>query len=196
MNKFNLASFIVNKFPGDVTPMKLQKLLYYCYVWQLVAGEKHFQAKFSAWQHGPVDPDIYREYKKYGRDVIPTEKSDFMNVPAIFDFILDSYSVFSAFELSKTTHMEKPWKDSVKTGKNITDEDLVDFYKIQPFAKNFPVNNSKVFYPPKTSSHYSFTFDMDKDYVPVFDSIDEYLESFKLDKARFSSMVKNYAKQD
>jgi CRISPR/Cas system-associated protein Cas7 (RAMP superfamily) len=73
---------------------------------------------------------------------------------------------------------------------------LIAFYEKQPFAKNFPVGKEKVYYPPKTSSHYSFTFDMDKDYVPVFENIDEYLDGFKQDKARFSSMVKHYAKPD
>jgi uncharacterized phage-associated protein len=36
----NIAKYILNKFEGDVTPMKLQRLLYYVNVWTTIAGEK------------------------------------------------------------------------------------------------------------------------------------------------------------
>lgn len=186
MNKFQLAQYIVSKYPKQVTPMKLQKLMYYCYVWQLVANDKKFEASFEAWPYGPVEPQIYESFKKFGRNPIKPDSSPDINEPLI-DFILDSYSVFSAVELSKTTHMELPWKKFKNTNEVIPDEELVAYYSEQVFAKNFPMGNSPKFYPPKTSSHYSFTFDMDEEYVPEFDNIEDYLNNFSAEKERLNT---------
>lgn len=187
MNKFQLAHYIVSKYPNQVTPMKLQKLMYYSYAWQLVANDKKFDASFEAWPYGPVEPQIYEYFKKFGRNPIKPDSSTDINEPLI-DFILDSYSVFSAVELSKTTHMELPWKKFKNTNEVIPDEELVAYYSEQVFAKNFPMGTSTKFYPPKTSSHYSFTFDMDEEYVPEFNNIEEYLENFSNERERLNDL--------
>ncbi len=191
MNKFKLATYITGKYPGEVTPMKLQKLLYYCYVWQLVADDKKFDATFEAWKHGPVEPEIYNEYRKYGRKPIKGENSE-DSIDPMLDFILESYAVYSAIELSKTTHLESPWKKYKDTGEVIPDVELIAYYSQQVFAKNFPLGESKSYYPPKTSSHYSFTFDMEKEYVPEFESLDEYLKLFSKEKERLPGVLKEY----
>jgi len=196
LDKFQLAEHIIAKYPGDITPMKLQKLLYYCYAWQLVADQKLFNASFEAWTHGPVEPQIYQEYKKFGREPIPPKNMSFSEVDSFFDFVLDSYSVYSAIELSKTTHLEKPWKKYKDTGDVIPDQDLIEFYRGQPFAWNFPIGQKNKFFPPKTASHFAFTFDMEKDYVPVFDSIDDYLAGFKSERLRFDGLMKEYGIQN
>lgn len=65
-----------NEVP-DMTPKKLQKMLYYCYSWHLaltaengdvdeILSSRLFDAKFEAWAHGPVIREIYLEYKKIG----------------------------------------------------------------------------------------------------------------------------------
>lgn len=182
MDKFKLAEYIAAKYPGEVTPMKLQKLLYYCYAWQLVAKEKQFSAGFEAWEYGPVEPEIYRVYKVFSGNPIKVDEIP-PPPPPLFDFILDSYSVYSAIELSKTTHFEQPWKKYKNTGELIPDEELEGFYSQQPFAWNFPLSKEKKYFPPKTASHYAFTFDMDKDYVPVFESLEHYLNNFTQEKA-------------
>lgn len=191
MDKFNLSNYIAAKYPDEVTPLKLQKLLYYCYVWQLVAGQKKFTAAFEAWDHGPVEPEIYNKYKGFGRNPVESEGDTFSSLP-FFDFIRDSYSVFSAIELSKTTHHESPWKKYQDTGNVIPDEELSGYYSQQPFARNFPLEEGKNYYPPKTSSHYSFTFDMERDYVPVFQSLNHYLNCFKEEKNRLDVVLNSH----
>ncbi|MBO6794720.1 MAG: DUF4065 domain-containing protein [Balneolaceae bacterium] len=194
MNKFELAKYIAEKYSGTVSPMKLQKLLYYCYAWQLVAGKKYFDASFQAWKYGPVDPDIFYEFKSFSSNPIVVEEAPLIQEQLI-DFVLDSYAVYSAIELSKTTHEEEPWKMHKSTGGLIPDEALIDYYSQQAFAKNFPIEEGKTYYPPKTSAHYAFTFDMDKEYVPEFSSIHEYLDSFSTEKARLSQMLSDYGIQ-
>ncbi len=176
--------------------MKLQKLLYYAYAWQLVAGEKFFEAKFKAWPYGPVDLDIYQEYKSFGSSFIHCKPNDLIiqcKSNSTLDFILDSYSVYSAIELSKTTHLEDPWKKNEAFGGYISDTDLVEFYKNQSFAQNFPLGTSKVYYPPKTSSHYAFTFDMNLENTPLFENLDHYLNVFEKESSSFDTRLKNYA---
>lgn len=187
MDKFSLAKYIISRYQNEITPMKLQKLMYYCYAWQLVAKEKKFDANFEAWTHGPVEREIYEKYKSFGRNTITYEKVQTLNEP-IIDFILDSYSVFSAMELSQTTHLEEPWKKFKDTNRIIPDNELFEFYNLQPFAKNFPLDREKKFYPPKTTSHYSFTFDMEEEFVPVFDSLEEYLQNFSDGNKRIKTL--------
>lgn len=112
MSIFSLADYIINKYPGKITPMKLQKLLYYIKVWGIVAGYKIISEPFYAWKYGPVNKDIYHAYKKYGSkpidDFDPFSKVSIENQEFV-DFILDSYAPYNAIELSKTTHIEEPW---------------------------------------------------------------------------------------
>jgi|SRR5690625_1735821 len=191
MNKFELSKYIAAKYAGEITPMKLQKLLYYCYVWQLVANEKKFEASFEAWPYGPVEPDIYKAYKSFGKKPVTVSEHPEVHEP-LLDFIMDSYAVYSAIELSKTTHLESPWKKYKATSSVIPDNELIAYYSKQAFAKNFPLEEGKAYFPPKTSSHYSFTFDMDKEYVPVFDNLDDYLNSFSKEKERLPGVLKEY----
>lgn len=195
MNKFDVAKYIAARYPGDISPMKLQKLMYYCYVWQLVAGKKMFEAHFEAWTYGPVEREIYDQYKRYGRKPVKAEQAPDLDEP-LLDFILDSYAVYSAIELSKTTHLETPWKKYKEEGSVIPDDELREYYSGQAFAENFPLGAQKTYYPPKTSGHFSFTFDMDKEYVPEFKSLKDYLELFSREKERLnalSSQLKRHA---
>lgn len=193
MTKFELSKYIISKYNGTVSPMKLQKLLYYAYAWQLVAGEKYFNAQFQAWPYGPVEPDVYHEYKNYGSKAISLDSKNHATINnAVLDFILDSYSVYSPIELSKTTHVEEPWKKNVDSGGVISDNDLLAYYKKQAFAKNFPLSPNKPYIPPKTSSHYAFTFDMETDNTPLFENIDAYVACFNAESNRLDTILKKY----
>ncbi|MDO4705732.1 MAG: DUF4065 domain-containing protein [Comamonadaceae bacterium] len=51
---------------GGLTPMKLQKLMYFAQAWYLRVKETPLlDDHFSRWQHGPVIPAIYHEFKAY-----------------------------------------------------------------------------------------------------------------------------------
>lgn len=63
------------KSVSEMTPKKLQKMLYYCYSWHLaltaenedteeILSSRLFDATFEAWAHGPVIPEVYNAYKK------------------------------------------------------------------------------------------------------------------------------------
>jgi uncharacterized phage-associated protein len=54
-----------------VSPMKLQKLLYYSHGWYLaIANEALLDEHVEAWKWGPVIPSVYHEFKECGNDPI------------------------------------------------------------------------------------------------------------------------------
>jgi len=96
-----------------ITPLKLQKLLYYAQAWSLVfRGEALFYEDIEAWVHGPVIPPVYQRYKHHGYNLIPQENlfsvltSDEMDV---LNTVWVSYGKQSAKSLEELTHFEYPW---------------------------------------------------------------------------------------
>ena len=110
-----------------VSPLKMQKLVYYAYVWTLVKNKtKLFDEKIQAWPSGPVVPSLYRELKSYGSSPIDEKYlgvKDEAELNAIFskfpkevknvlDGVYETYSTKTAFELVALTHAEKPWLEA------------------------------------------------------------------------------------
>jgi uncharacterized phage-associated protein len=120
----------------EITPMKLQKLVYIAYGWNLVfRGSRLFKDPIVAWEYGPVIPSIYFEFKRYSGEPIKkddyiakfTEVGELDTVPIVEDDevikILDLewnfYKKYSGVELSKITHKEgSAWSEAWGKGKN------------------------------------------------------------------------------
>lgn len=105
----------------DITPLALQKLLYYAQAfYKGLFGEDLFLDNCQAWAHGPVYPDVYYKYKEYGYNPIdkPTEDltEDFGRLTtreiSLIDAIVDSFGQYSGTVLRDITHNEKPWLDA------------------------------------------------------------------------------------
>lgn len=187
-NLENISGYILDKFQEEVTPMKLQKLLYYVKVWTTVAGKETISNSsnqaFYAWKYGPVNPNIYHKYKNYGKDAIE-DTPLYSQIPSdekqLIDFIIDSYGCYSAITLSKTTHTEDPWIKNKKVSGKISDEEILTYYAKESFAQNFPLGNDSKYYPPKTTSYHAYVFDMaegDEATNMYFNSLEEYLNKF------------------
>ena len=134
----------VNTDAGDViSPLKLQKLLYYCYVWFLVIrDEKLFSNRIEAWAHGPVVPSEYGRFSYLYRN----EAIDVNNLslqPAVLDNeqakllneVLSIYGEHSASYLEKLTHQETPWistrgskEPHERCNDSITDKSIKEYY--------------------------------------------------------------------
>ena len=57
---------------STITPLKLQKILYYAQGYYLAIHDKElFPEEFEAWAHGPVNEEIYNKYRDYGYQSIP-----------------------------------------------------------------------------------------------------------------------------
>jgi uncharacterized phage-associated protein len=166
MDILALSNYVIRRFsqqsPDGITPMKLQKLLYYIKVWTTVAEQKLVSSNFTHWDYGPVNREVYDFYKGYGRSVIDPDQSENVYInesdKILVDFILENYIAFDAFTLSTMTHTEGPWKQAERNGL-ISDESIKSYYGKQYFAKNFQpfdLSNNN-FYP---LDNHSFIIDM------------------------------------
>ncbi len=120
-----------------ISNLKLQKILYFIQADFLVTlGRPCFPEKIYAWDFGPVVPEVYREYKRFGASEIPgmvfTSDIDFdkKEIKIINDMI-DDCAVYSASTLVDITHSQDPWKNAYyKKGKNteITTKSMKKFF--------------------------------------------------------------------
>ena len=102
----------------DITPMALQKLLYYAQAFFHALFHKDlFCDDCQAWAFGPVYPNTYYQYKDFGYNPIdkPSDvfDDDFDELTtkeiSLLDAIIDSFGCYSGIVLSKITHNERPW---------------------------------------------------------------------------------------
>ena len=111
-----------------ITPLKMQKLVYFAYVFYLVSkrgAEKLFEEKIEAWPAGPVIPSLYKKLKKYGSAPINVksfvdisekkifEKND-QRIINILDKAYETCQKYTAFELVVLSHREKGWLEARK----------------------------------------------------------------------------------
>ncbi len=117
----NIADYFIalsNDTENLITNLKLQKLVYYVQAWHLaVFKEPIFKDNFEAWVHGPVIPQLYRDYKQFSYNPISEEKeaSDILfsnfgsEIQTILSDVTEEYFGRTAYELEQLTHSEDPW---------------------------------------------------------------------------------------
>ncbi|WP_180163562.1 Panacea domain-containing protein [Acinetobacter sp. YH12069] len=115
----------------SLTPLKLQKILYYIAAEYFKKFEKRlFNEDFQKWQYGPVVKEVYHEFKSSGFHHIAKPKAILEMCETGFsrkDFVADtltkdiefittaepvikSYLPWKAFDLVERTHDEDAWK--------------------------------------------------------------------------------------
>lgn len=110
----------------DITPLKLQKLVYFLYKDYLKrTNQLLFSEKFETWKKGPVVPSIYAEFSSYGKRPIQTYATDsrgkcyIVTESGVFKECIDRiwrvYGNYSAGRLSELTHTEgSAWHKAMK----------------------------------------------------------------------------------
>ena len=140
-----------------VTPLKLQKILYYVQAWMMVFFDKQllFEDQPQAWVNGPVYPSVYERFKTTGR-YTQLKKEDFITEGVLTDAInayadklaltpnqinvlnklVLIYGSKNQDQLVFMTHCEMPWsiaRGDLEPFENsetpISFEDMYDFYK-------------------------------------------------------------------
>lgn len=93
--------------------MELQKLLYFAQGKFLAKyGKPLFEEDMQAWKYGPVVPEAYQEFRRFGSSPIFLQEQ---NIGLSDDLsqhlgeILSEYSHLDGIQLSKMTHSERPW---------------------------------------------------------------------------------------
>lgn len=111
---YTAIEFLLNKCE-DITPLALQKLLYYVQGFYYAINEEFlFEEDCQAWVHGPVYPEVYQKYKDYRFDPIKqsSEPVDFVltsSEKSILDSVAKNLSCYSGKVLEEFTHSETPW---------------------------------------------------------------------------------------
>lgn len=119
---------------SSLTPIKLQKILYYVYVECLKQGTKLFDTPIEKWKFGPVVSSVYHNFKTYGVNHIDVPSSSYVfddnedglyfeevpfssenielnsNVKDIIRKKVEELIDVNPFELVERTHQEEPWK--------------------------------------------------------------------------------------
>ncbi len=111
----DVAAYILQK-KGEMTAMKLQKLVYYSQAWALVWDEEPlFRERIEAWANGPVVPALYSEHRGLFK-VASWQKGDSANLTPsqreTVDAVLKYYGHRSSQWLSDLTHREDPWVEA------------------------------------------------------------------------------------
>lgn len=102
----------------SVTPMKLQKLLYFIYRDYLKVFDKDlFTEKFEVWQFGPVLPSVYNEFHCFhssritqfaknanGSATIISDREEARPIMNSIDRVWEMYKNYTGIELSQITH--------------------------------------------------------------------------------------------
>lgn len=126
-NSINVARYLAFKslFDGDlISNLKMQKLLYFVYVWVLVfKKERIFDASFEAWCNGPVLREVYNKLREFGAGPIDIS---FVNVKneeelknlkeeigvglvEVIDQVYEAYGCKTPFELVRLSHDSLAW---------------------------------------------------------------------------------------
>lgn len=143
----------------SITPMKLQKLIFFAHGWHLaIVGDPLFADPVEAWPFGPVVPSIYHEFKHERSGAITCKATELdlenfelveLSIPEgdvaarrVMDRVWNTYGKESAKRLSDLTHLpDTPWDKAIKKhgdeGRNIPmlDSDIKAYF-LQQLERN------------------------------------------------------------
>lgn len=122
----------------DITPMKLQKLIYILYKNYLKTTKNRlFSDQFEVWQYGPVVPSVYDKFKQYRYNSIKkyyeyepgkysTVSFDNLIFKENFDKVWEKYKKLDGIFLSNLTHgKDTAWSQAVVDNRNVlSDKDI------------------------------------------------------------------------
>ena len=111
---FDVAEHILRSH-GEMSAMKLQKLVYYAQAWSLVWDERPlFNETIEAWANGPVCRSLYfAHHRQFSVAPLQIKGGDLdLDERAIraIDAVLAFYGGRSAQWLSDLSHLEMPWQ--------------------------------------------------------------------------------------
>ena len=120
--KMLLTISYIFKKAEEVTPLALQKMLYYIQgIYMVHWGQVLFREDCEAWVHGPVFKDVYEVFKGFKFNPIDdmrfvmfqnrfNELSD--DERTVIDLVVDSFGIYSGKILEQITHGERPWLEA------------------------------------------------------------------------------------
>lgn len=133
----------------DMTPMKIQKLMFFLNGWHLATlGVPAIDISFEPWRYGPVVPIIYDDLKCYQAQsvrgyinehdpatntfkpfIVSHDCTDFYNV---LDMTWEKYIGIDAIRLSAMTHEPgSPWAQALNAGMDEIPNNIIQEYFVR-----------------------------------------------------------------
>ena len=131
-NAYTIASWFIqrnaqavrNEDAGNLTLLKLLKLLYYAEGCSLaLTGNSLFDEDIVAWEHGPVVVEVYSKYcsNPYSLPVTEQDSIDASKIEPedqeLLEQVFQVFGQYSASGLRNKTHAETPWLKATNNGK-------------------------------------------------------------------------------
>ncbi|MCY4000356.1 MAG: DUF4065 domain-containing protein [Bacteroidetes bacterium] len=120
------------------TPMQLLKIAYISHGWSLgILSEPMFDDPVEAWKYGPVVPNVYHKYKRFGYSQISVKLKDHREIfdqtlYSLLNRVVKIYGKFDGMYLSGLTHQPgTPWDITIKKhgeGSYIPNDLIKDYY--------------------------------------------------------------------
>lgn len=120
--KMLLSISYIFKIAEEVTPLALQKMLYFAQgIHMALSGIEFFREECEAWAHGPVFKDVYDIFKNFKYNPIDDIRfamfqNRFHELPddekRIIDLVVETFGMYSGKVLERITHEETPWKNA------------------------------------------------------------------------------------
>lgn len=141
-NAKSIANYFIEQAAArgeTISPMKLQKLVYYAHGWYAGYTDRPLiNEAVEAWQYGPVIPSIYHEFKRFGSGCITGKAFEYdalgvreaavpsdPDVRAFLQNVYNSYSKYSGVQLSEMTHAAgTPWDVTWAAAKGMRGVDI------------------------------------------------------------------------
>ncbi len=146
----DLAKYICymyyKKYKKDISPIKLQKSLYFCFAYwggyvrknnknknfveeRISLSEYLFDDTFKAWVYGPVIPEIFKKYKNKNIDYADLDVDCIFDktnitVKEAIDSLLNELFEVSDFKLVSISHEDECWKNHFDIFADDHDEDI------------------------------------------------------------------------
>lgn len=122
----------------DITPMKLQKLIYFIY--KQYYKDTHcslFSERFEVWKYGPVVRSVYDEFREYKSNAIMNYYIDKDNTVLVgneenqafknaIDTVWKKYKLYDGMVLSELTHRQgTAWREALDSRQCFLDDKYI-----------------------------------------------------------------------
>lgn len=151
----SVANFLLDEATSQgmqITNLALNKILYFCHAWYLAHYKTPLlSTTFEAWDHGPVIPSVYHQFKRHKNSPITTRakmidldtgddvvaKTDFSAEERTYLLkMLAFYGVRSGSTLRNMSHeIGAPWdqvrQDAPEPGMVIPDKIIAEYFSLR-----------------------------------------------------------------
>ena len=128
----------------EVTPLMLQKLLYFIQgIYLALYGRPIFTEDCRAWIHGPVYPEVYDLFRDFKYNPIDDARFALLEGTAdaltddekkVIDCVVNTFGMYGGKVLERITHNEDPWKETRKGyGDSIPSSELLPKERIMKY---------------------------------------------------------------